>query len=243
VIEAVLLLSDLAIIPDLEAVLIVANPRLRLLCIDTLDALNALDACTLDKTRLISFGGALIVPAAVLNRLGGGAYNFHPGPPDRPGRYPSCFFIYDNGVEVDGDRPFGSTVHEMAARVDSGAIVATDLFHVPVNIDRLTLDALSFRSMFALFRRLAPALANDLAPLPRINAVWSGRATTQRDFEALCHLPQDVTEAEFQRRYRAVGEGPDHALNLTLFGHRFALDNRHAEQKVTVGGKTREPTV
>lgn len=239
VIEDVLLLSDPAIIPDLEAVLKDANPRLRLSCIDTLDALNALDARTLDKTRLISFGGALIVPAAVLNRLGGGAYNFHPGPPDRPGRYPSCFFIYDHGVQTDGARPFGSTVHEMAAQVDSGAIVAIDLFHVPVGIDRLALDTLSFQSMLALFRQLAPALANDLAPLPRIDAVWSGRATTQRDFEALCHLPQDVTEAEFQRRYRAVGEGPDHALHLTLFGHRFALDNRHAEPKVTVGGKNR----
>ncbi|OEJ64071.1 hypothetical protein [Magnetovibrio blakemorei] len=238
-IEEILLLSDPALIPDLKAVFKDANPRLRLLSIDTLDTLNTLENRALGNTRLISFGGELIVPAAFLNRLGGGAYNFHPGPPDRPGRYPSCFFIYDNGVQSDGDHPFGSTVHEMAAQVDSGAIVATDLFHVPTDIDRLTLDALSFQSMLTLLRHLAPALATDPAPLPRIDAVWSGRATTQRDFEALCHLPQDITEAEFQRRYRAVGEGPEHALNLTLFGHRFTLNNRHAGPKVTVGGKIR----
>lgn len=238
-IEEILLLSDPALIPDLKAVLKTANPRLRLSTVDTLETLNTHDVHTLDKTRLISFGGELIVPAAVLKSLGGGAYNFHPGPPDRPGRYPSCFFIFDAALQAEGAHAFGSTVHEMAAQVDSGAIVATDVFPVSPYIDRLTLDALSFRSLFGLFSQLAPALANDLAPLPRIDAAWSGRATTQRDFEALCHLPQDVTEAEFQRRYRAVGEGPDHALHLTLFGHRFALDNRHTQAQVTVGGKTR----
>lgn len=232
-IEEILLLTDPAMIDDLEAVLLAANPRLRVTRIQSLAHLEARCSARLATTRLISFGSEIIVPAAILERLGAGAYNFHPGPPSRPGRFPSCFFIYEGGGR------FGTTVHEMAAKVDSGAINAVDWFDAPPDVDRLSLDALTFRSLLALFEKLAPHLAAELEPLPRIDAVWSGRTTTQRDFEALCRLPPDVNETEFRRRYRAVGEGPDHALEITLFGHRFGLDNQHPETVVTVGGKKR----
>ena len=52
----------------------------------------------------------------MLDAFAGPSYNFHPGPPNRPGRYPSVFALYDNA------RHFGITVHEMLPKVDSGAI-------------------------------------------------------------------------------------------------------------------------
>src|SRR5262245_54974871 len=56
--------------------------------------------------RLISFCSPVIVPAAFLTGLPGPGYNFHPGPPERPGRYPSVFALYDDAKQ------FGVTIHE-----------------------------------------------------------------------------------------------------------------------------------
>jgi len=232
-IEEILLLSDPALIHDLGAVLMAANPRLRVVHVLSRQELEARCQTSLHKTRLLSFGGDIIVPDSILNRLDGGAYNFHPGPPTYPGRFPSTFFIYDGGTV------FGSTVHEMVAKVDSGAIHTVDWFEVPADVDCVTLNALSFQSLFALFQNLSSPLALCEKPLERSSEVWQGRTTTQKDFEALCHLPADVSESEFQRRYRAVGEGPNHALEMTLHGHRFCLDNRHAAPDVLIGGKKR----
>ncbi len=232
-IEEILLLTDPAMVDDLEAILLAANPGLRIVRVQTLAHLETICPTRRETTRLISFGSEIIVPATVLKRLGAGAYNFHPGPPSHPGRFPSCFFIYQGGTR------FGTTVHEMAARVDSGPISAVDWFDAQPDIDRRGLDSLTFGSLLKQFERLAPHLATRPEALPHIDVVWSGRTTTQRDFEALCRLPANVDETEFRRRYRAIGEGPDHALEITLFGHRFGLDNRHPDTVVTVGGKVR----
>ncbi|HEY9163372.1 MAG TPA: hypothetical protein VIN57_02085 [Magnetovibrio sp.] len=75
--------------------------------------------------------------------------------------------------------------------------------------------------------------------LARIDEVWGGHATTQADFNALCRLPENVSEQEFLRRYRAVGEGPDHALEIMVHGHRFCLDNQHHNPEILVGAKKR----
>lgn len=230
-IEEILLLTDPALAADLKTILREANPNAAILRMDSLAGLQNHCRAPLENTRLLSFGAELIVPGPVLCNLGAGAYNFHPGPPTLPGRFPSCFFIYEGGTR------FGSTVHEMAETVDSGPINAVDWFDVPPDIDRVTLNALSYRSLIGLFAKLAPHLATHSEPLPRIDATWSGKAKTQKDFDALCQLPPDVSEQEFLRRYRAVGEGPNHALEITLFGHRFRLDNRRPAPDVMVGGK------
>ena len=232
-IEEILLLSDPALIDDLDAVLVQANPRLVVTHILTRAQLDERCARPLGKTRLLSFGSEIIVPAEILCRLGGGAYNFHPGPPTHPGRFPSTFFIYEGG------KMFGSTVHEMSPKVDSGPIHAVDWFEVPPGVDCVTLNTMSYRSLLAMFKRLAPQLATREEPLSHSTEVWSGRTTTQQDFNDLCRLPSDVSEEEFQRRYRAVGEGPDHALEIVVHGHRFSLNNQHANPDVKVGGKKR----
>ena len=232
-IEEILLLSDPALINDLDAVLMRANPGVSVTPIMSHSQLSDCGSRSLDHARLLSFGSEIIVPDSTLCRLGGGAYNFHPGPPTYPGRFPSSFFIYDGGTA------FGSTVHEMAAKVDSGAIHAVDWFEAKADVDCVTLNTLSYHSLMAMFERLAPHLSQNVERLSHSDDVWSGRTTTQADFNALCRLPENVSEEEFNRRYRAVGEGPDHALEITLHGHRFKLDNQHIAPDVKIGGKTR----
>ena len=195
----------------------------------TLPELEAvLDEGTED-TRLISFGSGVIVPAGILNRLRGPAYNFHPGPPDYPGIFPSVFALYD------GARRFGVTLHEMVALVDSGPIVAVETFEIAPAWDRLALDSASFTALLQLLERFTPQLADVAAPLPRITEAWRGVRRSRKDFYALCRLPEEVTAEEFARRYRAIGEGPEHALTLTRFGRSFRLESRG--QDVVRGGQ------
>lgn len=208
-------------------------PAVSLQVAATLPELETALADGAEDTRLISVGSGVIVPAAILGRLPGPAYNFHPGPPDYPGIFPSVFALYDGATR------FGVTLHEMAAQVDSGPIVAVERISIAPAWDRLALDTATFTALLAMLERLTPTLADATTPLVRIAQSWSGVRRSRKDFDALCRLPDDTTAEEFARRYRAIGEGPEHALTFTRFGRTFRLDSRG--QNVVRGGQPVRP--
>lgn len=192
--------------------------------------LTELEAALAQPARVISFGSGVIVPTPLLARLSLGAYNFHPGPPEYPGIFPSVFALYA------GEKDFGVTLHEMAAVVDSGPIVAVDRFAMKPEWDRLALDTATFTALTHLLARAAPQLVQP-SPLVHTNDAWGTPRRTRKDFDALCRLPEDVTAEEFARRYRAVGEGPEHALTVTRFGRTFALQPQRGGDVVRGGQK------
>jgi methionyl-tRNA formyltransferase len=150
-------------------------------------------------TRLISFCSPVIVPGSILAALPGPSYNFHPGPPERPGRYPSVFALYENAAR------FGVTVHEMAAAVDSGPIVGAQHFEIAANTDLEALEHLTLMHLLVMFKLLARHLALDPAPLPHWPAAWSGRKTSKAHCDALCVITPGMDAAEVNRRSRACG--------------------------------------
>ncbi|MBM3513788.1 MAG: hypothetical protein FJX59_08735 [Alphaproteobacteria bacterium] len=179
--------------------------------------------------RIIAFASGVIVPAETLAHLPGGAYGFHPGPANYRGLFPSAFALYDGATD------FGVTLYKLTAEPDAGPIIAIDRFEVPEGSDRLALDTLTLKRMVALLTKLAGILTNlDLTAAP-CGATWSGPVRRNSDFAALCRLPSDVTANEFERRYRAVGEGPFHALEIEIHGQRFKLDNRRTSDVVRAG--------
>lgn len=217
--------------PDLIAILRRHNPSVAIAQAVDLDSLQR--AC--DRLQVgdhvLAFATPVIVPADVLDALPGPAYNFHGGPPTYPGLFPASFAIYE------GADTFGVTAHEMTAQVDQGAIVAVDEIRMPAEIDRLNLEALSRQMLLALVDRLAPALLGSDAPLPTLDIPWAPHVRRMRDFDALCRLPENVDEAEFQRRYRAVGEGPFHALRIPVHGRWFRLESLAGDGAVYRGGQ------
>jgi len=191
-----------------------AAPAVRLAFAPSLAALEG--ALSDGGGRILSVGAGFIVPEALLRRAAS-AYNLHPGPPEYPGIFPSVFALNDRAAG------FGVTLHEMAARVDSGPIVAVDRFAIDRGWNRLALDTAAFTAMIAMLKRLAPALTNLSSPLAPSGEAWSGPLRTKREFEALCRLPETATADEFEHRLRAVGEGPNHALIVTRYGRAFRL--------------------
>lgn len=227
--DEILLLSQPTIAGEVADILRRARTGLAVGIVETRDALEAAVAERGPRLRLVAFATPVIVPADVLAALPGPAYNIHPGPPDYPGLFPSVFAI------EDGAARFGVTVHEMAETIDSGPIVAVETFDMPASVDRMTLDAMAYKAVLRTMHAVAPALAGE-AELPPLDVAWGSAPKTRADFEALCEIAPDISVEAFARRHRAVGEGPYHALTVTLHGRKFRLVGE-GEGTVYVAGR------
>lgn len=222
--NTVILLTGPAEQAPLAALLKKYNSRLAVHIVNTLATLNAIEPHRLRHARLIGFVTPVIVPKPILDRLGFGAYNFHPGSPDYPGWLPSLFATYD------GARRFGATAHVMAERVDSGPIVGIELSAVPPAPDVLALESLAYTALIRLFWRLAPQLATQATLLPELPIAWSGRKSSRKLCAAMCDIPPDISKAELERRLRVFGAGRcGFSPTITLHGYRFRYIPAEAE--------------
>jgi len=183
----------------LQALLLSHHPRLTIHAVSAVDELAAFDAAVLKRARLLAFASPVIVPAQILDALGFGAYNFHPGSPDYPGWAPAHFALYDGASE------FGATVHVMAERVDCGPIVDTVRFAIPSGINAQGLEGLAYAYLAQLFWRLAKALSTEPELLPVLSLQWGGRKTSRRAYRAICNIPLDISKEELDRRIRIFG--------------------------------------
>jgi len=199
--DTVILLTGSTEYAALAAALKGHNPRLAVRSVTTPAELAALDSNLLRRARLIGFSTPVVVPKRILDRLGFGAYNFHPGPPDYPGWLPPHFAIYDGATK------FGATAHRMIEKVDAGPIVGVELFDVPPGAGARTLEQLVFSRLAFLFWRLAKTLAAQAAPLDELPIRWCGRKSTRKMIAALCDIPLEISAQELRRRVAAFGAG------------------------------------
>lgn len=175
----------------------IVNPFLEIRVFSQLKDLLAVSSSTLHQARLVSFLFEHIVPASVLDHLGCGAYNFHPGPPDYPGWAPISFAIYKDA------KRFGVTLHHMAKRVDSGAIVAVEYFDVSAHATLESLGGETFAAALHLFWRMSDDLFCNPNPLPPLGVHWSGTKTTRHDVERLRVSAPNLGAQESERRLKA----------------------------------------
>jgi methionyl-tRNA formyltransferase len=194
------------------SVLSAHNPSLTIIPVETLTDLNALEPDTLARARLIAYGTGVIVPAHVLDQLGHGAYNFHPGPPAYPGWAPAHFALYARASE------FGATAHVMVARVDEGPIVGVEMFSVPPGASVASLEGMAYARLSYLFWTLAKSLATCSERLPHLPLRWSGTKSTRRDYAALCDVPLDIQRDELDHRIEVFGEDPNFGSRRTFVG-------------------------
>lgn len=229
-VKEIVLLTELIEAEALIAILTKCAPSLSVTHVTTRQELASIAQLGLSGKRLVAFCTPVIVPKLILNTLDGPAYNFHPGPPSFPGLFPACFAIYSCS------RHFGVTAHEIYENIDEGPIVGVEWTDISLDIDRIHLEAQSHRLIMQLFERLAPKMVKD-EPLSYTGDEWSGYVTRQKDFEDICEISADISLAALELRYRAVGQGPSHSLNVKLHGVRFNLDTRPGDGKVFNGGR------
>lgn len=142
---------------------------------DLHDNLRGLDR----PARLISFGSNIILPGAIIDRLGGQCFNFHPGPPERPGWRPAAF------AAADRDRSFGVTFHSMIEEVDAGPIHALRRFSVEDPADEEAISVATYGNLLWLAAEVADGLGDPSHQFQRLPIGWGRSVTTRRDYVAL----------------------------------------------------------
>jgi len=162
------------------------NARLTICSAAALSDILALQEELLRRARLVALTTDVIVPPDVLDQLGFGAYNFHPGPPQFPGWAPAAFAIHHHATE------FGVTAHKMTERVDTGPIVGIERFFIPLDISLAGLEELACVRLIHLFWRLAKVLATQIEPLPELSIRWSGKKNSRRSYAALCGISPNL---------------------------------------------------
>lgn len=216
VFDTIILLAGEVEAQPVSGLLLQHNPQVTILTPQSRVELEALPRDTLRRARLIGFLTSIVVAQPVLEALGYGAYNFHPGPPEYPGWLPSLFAVYDRATA------FGATAHHMAAQVDSGPIVGVERFALPANATVEYVEKQAFIESVRLMWRFGPALAKDPAPLPPLPVAWSGRRSTRAMLRGQCEIPSDIGRDELDRRIAAFGHAPlGEAPTITLHGHSF----------------------
>jgi methionyl-tRNA formyltransferase len=214
--DTIVLLTGPVEQPILAAAMRGHNPQLAIVAVATTADLATLTPSLLQRSRLIAFATPVIVPPASLARLGYGAYNFHPGPPDYPGLAPAQFAIYDRAAE------FGATAHLMIEQVDAGPIVDAARFPIPPGITVFGLEGLAYAHLARSFWQLSRPLATQATPLPEIPVRWGARKSSRRSYRAICDIPLDIGKEELDRRVRAFGHNHFGLLpTITLHGVEF----------------------
>ena len=197
--DIVILLAGVVERPVLRSLLLGHNPHLTVIAVETRDDLAALSLDQLARARLVAFVTPEIVPAAILARLGYGAFNFHPGPPSYPGWAPSHFALYDRATE------FGATAHVMIEQVDAGPIIDIVLFPIPAGISVLGLEGLAYAHLAHLFWRMAKSMATDPESPPTLPIRWGATKYSRRAYRAICDIPLDISKQELDRRIEVFG--------------------------------------
>jgi methionyl-tRNA formyltransferase len=217
--DTIILLSGAAEQSVFPPVLLGHNPLLTVIPVKTSADLAALNSDLLRRARLIAFVTPEIVPESILNQLGYGALNFHPGPPSYPGWAPAHFALYNRATE------FGATVHVMVEQVDAGPILDVALFPIPADISVLGLEGLAYAHLAQLFWRMAKSIATDAKQQPTLPLKWGGKKYSRRAYRAICDIPVDIPKDELERRIRVFG------------GHHFGMspDNLSARHRVPRG--------
>ena len=163
---------------------------------------------------IVSYLSPLIIPQPLLSRASRAAINFHPGPPEYPGIGCTNFAIYDGRTE------FGVTCHHMAARVDTGPIIAVRRFPLHPDDSVHALTQRCYAAILALFHEIMAFVVAG-TPLPQSDERWQRQPYRRRELDALCRITPEMPADEVARRVRAVTFPGAPGAFVEIHGYRF----------------------
>jgi methionyl-tRNA formyltransferase len=146
---------------------------------------------------IISYLSQWIIPSTVLKKASIAALNFHPGPPEYPGIGCTNFAIYDNVDE------FGVTCHHMAARVDTGQIIAVKRFPVYETDTVYSITQQCYSHILNMFYDIFSLVMNG-ENVPVSEEIWKRKPYLRKELDDLCRLTPEMNIAEIERRIKAT---------------------------------------
>jgi methionyl-tRNA formyltransferase len=202
------------------------NRSAALICRANLQVFAAVESRDVDEEKLaqlkpdvvLSFLNEYILRGPLLPIKG---INFHPAPPNYPGRGGASLALFD------GERSYGATAHMIAAAVDSGAIVAVKRFSIEADDGCDTVYARAEIAALELLIEIVDRYGKSGEIGRDDGAAWARKPTTRREFqEWLVADPAD--RATFIRKVKAARHPRFPGPFVDLHGFRFAY---HSELK------------
>jgi methionyl-tRNA formyltransferase len=222
-INSIILLTNNDYYEKFSAELRRINPAIEVIFLNDLPGLIALPHSLLERSRLISCLSLVVVPLSIIKKLKYGAYNFHPGPPIRPGYAALEMAIYE------GDQVYGTTLHEMDELVDTGKINHIHFFSIPKNANAFDLYKLTSDSLLALFNQTKEDLLDE-APLISCPIPWGNKKFTKADYLSYLRISKDISREELDLRMRAFGFDFFNRLKLIEEGNIYELESSNRSQ-------------
>jgi methionyl-tRNA formyltransferase len=142
--------------------------------------------------------------------------NFHPAPPEYPGRGGASIALFD------GVATYGATAHRMVAAIDAGAILTVSRFAV---LPDESCDSLYGRAELAaldLFHQVLGHVVRHRALPPPSGDAWTRKPITRAEFEQWLMLDPGQPET-FRRKVEAARHPQFPGPFVTIHGYRFAL--------------------
>lgn len=171
------------------------------------------DLCALQPDYVFSFLNEKILKG---NLLCCKNVNFHPAPPEWPGRGSASLALYH------GSTTFGATAHLMSASVDSGPILSVKRFSIIANESCESLFSRAENACLDLFYEILTYITeHGNLPQPSGDA-WARRAITRKQFEEWLILNPDDHE-DFIRKINASRHSTHPGPYVFLHGYKFAL--------------------
>ena len=175
---------------------------------------------------IISYLSRWVVPEFLLARVRKAAINFHPASPAYPGIGCNNFALYEDA------REYGVTCHHMAAKVDTGDIIAVRRFPIIPEDNVASLLLRTYENQIALFMEIAGMLADGKA-LPQAEEKWTRPPFTRAQFDELFRITADMSRDEIARRVRAVSY-EEYQPYIEIQGYRFVYkssDNKSGAEQ------------
>ena len=168
---------------------------------------------------MVSFISSWIYPGSLLSNATFAAINFHPGSPEYPGIGCTNFAIYN------GEKEYGVTCHHMTTGVDSGKIIAVKRFPVAANDSVYKVTQHCYKLIEEMFYEILDGILQG-RPLPESHEQWKRKPYTRKQLDELCHISQEMTEEEINRRIRATTYKTPWAFTK-IGDHVFKLQAEH----------------
>ena len=198
------------------------QPKAKMHFVHTSEDLQRLDFNLLQKSRLVCLFSQVIVPPHVLQEVAWGCFNFHPGPPARPGWAPLNYAI------LEGDTHFGTTFHVATERVDEGEILAVDAFEISPDLTYPQLSHLVSESLMRLTTQVGPALfaRSKSKPKPQGLWIWGEKRRFKSHLQADTLVKsEDLNVHQMDRLVRAFGMSAEVCqLRVVHDGQIFSYD-------------------
>jgi len=142
--------------------------------------------------------------------------NFHPSPPEWPGRGGASLALYHEAMT------YGATAHVMHPKVDAGPILSVRRFSIFPGESCESLFSRAENACLELFYEIVTHIvAHD--SLPELSGeTWQGQAMTRKQFNEWLILDREDKD-DFLRKIRAAKHSQFPGPYVILNGHKFGL--------------------